>query len=459
MILLILFVSSQTLELISLNQFTAEMDPPSFTFVTEVGTAGMSKTAAKQMRSHITKTNFAKRRARLAKTKKDTKHKIARQPNPNNDDYKIITEVSGNGSGSPSPEPLSRQTNADGYDRVFAYLSMQWSHIFLDGTHYPSSANEADWVSLLISEPALVESSMAVGLRHWSPRNDCQQIANEYSSKATETIIRRIGSGRATTDAMIAAVLTMAFGERLLSNDVAWNIHIDGAVQLVKERASRGTAALPPWVEDMLIKDVINDVFGFPRFYHKKLVDAAHSSKVSQYPSLVRIAGLCETLSRWLKDIGQSQTQPQSSDFIMERIVKPMHEVLSQARALRSGGTLILQASCIVIELIIYLAWGSPSVIDLTAVAGELKETICAVQFRPCCCSDLTCCHLMIGAMAAGEGSPTRTWFMDRLRIAWSGVKSRACSDAIGVLESNMTLCTSLGAQFQSLWVELDSQS
>lgn len=86
---------------------------------------------------------------------------------------------------------------------------MKWSLLFLDGSEYPGTAIEAAWISLLVSEPALVESSMAIGLRHWSPDMSYQQIACDFSSKATETIIQRIGSGRCATDAVLAAVLTM----------------------------------------------------------------------------------------------------------------------------------------------------------------------------------------------------------------------------------------------------------
>lgn len=97
---------------------------------------------------------------------------------------------------------------------------------------------------------------MAFALRHWSPRKNYQEIACDFSSKATETIIQRIGAGRGFTDAVLAAVLTLAFGERIVHNHVAWNIHIDGAVQLVSERASQGLPALSPLLEHLLIKCV-----------------------------------------------------------------------------------------------------------------------------------------------------------------------------------------------------------
>ncbi|KAI1271090.1 hypothetical protein F5Y07DRAFT_393013 [Xylaria sp. FL0933] len=439
--------------MISLKQPSTEVNPLSFTFVTAVGTAELSETAAREMRSHVTRSNFAKRRARLSKTRAEKETTSACKVPLENVLQRIVTS----GSAPRSSQTLCQEARKDGYTR---YLSSKWSLLFLDGSEYPATANEATWISLLMSEPALVESSMAFGLRHWSPDSDYQQIACQYSSKATENIIQRIGSGRAATDAVVAAVLTMAFGERLVHNDLAWNIHIDGAVQMVNERIHQGLPALPPLLETILIVDTINDVFEFPRFYHRKFISTARTVQGARYSTLIRLADICEDLARWMRRVNTSRECPQSSSFIMEHIMQPMHDILSQTQALRAGTDATLRASCIAVELIIYLSWGSPNgAVDLTTVASELKEAIYASQFRPCCYSDLTSCQLMIGAMAADEGSPVRAWFIGRLKGAWRVVKSRGCSDVMDILERNMRFKTSLNTRFKSLWMELDSQS
>ncbi|KAI0487788.1 hypothetical protein F4859DRAFT_466185 [Xylaria cf. heliscus] len=431
------------------------MDPPRFTFVTTVGTAGLSETAAKQMRSHVTKCNFAKRRARVARPRKEAANKSSRQLSPGRPKQSIVTSESGPGASQTS----SQQAREDDYTRIYSQLSLNWSLLFMDGTKYPGTANEAAWIGILVSEPALVQSSMAIGLRNWSPDKNNQQIACDFSSKATESIIQRIRSGRVTTDAVLAAVLTMAFGERLVHNNQAWNIHMDGAAQLVYERISQGLPALSPWLEDLFIKETINDVFGFSRYYHKKLVIAACTAHDFKCSPLIRMATLCENLACWMEGVNTSRKHPQKSDFIMEHIMQPMYDMLSEARAIRVNGSPTLQASCITVELIIYLSWSSsPEAINLNAVASELKEATCASQFRPCYYFDLTCCQLMIGAIAADEGSPTRAWFMDRLKSAWRIVKSRGCNNAMDILERNMTFKTGLKAQFKSLWIELDRQ-
>ncbi|KAI1172786.1 hypothetical protein F4777DRAFT_581549 [Nemania sp. FL0916] len=427
------------------------MHEPRFTFVTAVGTAGLSETAAKQMRSHVTKSNFAKRRERLSRTRKEE---------PNDSSLQLSSElriVTTRGRPGPSQIPFHQPQT----DLCARFLSSKWSLLFLDGSKYPATASEAAWIRLLISEPALVESSMAFALRHWSTIKDSQRIADDITSQAMENIIQRIRTGQGATDAVLAAALTMAFGERLLHNNRAWSIHIDGAVQVVNVRISRGLPTLSPWLEDILTSDIINDVFGFPRFYHKKFINATRTSPEVRWSSLIRLADLCENLVRWMQGIEASRDHPQTSSFLMEHVMRPMHDILSEARDIRADGKPAVIASCIAIELIVCLSW-TPlpgASINLTAVANELKDAIYASSFRPCYYFDLTSYQLMIGAVAADEGSLTRTWFTNKMGNAWRSVKSRGYNDIMGLMQRNLVSTTSLKTQLKSLWRELDCQS
>jgi hypothetical protein len=132
-------------------------------------------------------------------------------------------------------------------------VSKTWSLVFLNGDAYPSNRFESAWVHLLVSEPALYESSMAVGFRYWSPDASTQQKANWHWSRALNVIVERINSGQAFSDAVLAAVASMAFGERLMKNHLAWEIHMDGLSQLVKVRQEQGIRGLPRWFADLLI--------------------------------------------------------------------------------------------------------------------------------------------------------------------------------------------------------------
>lgn len=123
----------------------------------------------------------------------------------------------------------------------------------MEGQTYPRSPDEAAWLELLASEPALFESSMAIGMRHWSPDVTCQLEAQIHWSRAANAIIERISSGCADSVAVLVAVATMAFGERLAGNIVTWGVHVDGLTHLLKQRLAQGHMTLSIWIYRIMI--------------------------------------------------------------------------------------------------------------------------------------------------------------------------------------------------------------
>lgn len=94
---------------------------------------------------------------------------------------------------------------------------------------------------------------MAIGMRHWSPDMVYQEKAVAHSCKAVHIIIQRIKSERAHTDAVLGAVLSMIIGERLMHNDLVWNVHVDGLANLIAERRSHSKCHLPAILRNFLI--------------------------------------------------------------------------------------------------------------------------------------------------------------------------------------------------------------
>ena len=132
-------------------------------------------------------------------------------------------------------------------------VSKFWSLVFLDGSSYPSTPGEEAWLQMLVSDTALAEISIALGLGYWSQDASCQEKALMHSCKATHVVIQRIQSETAHTGAVIGAVLSMAIGERLVHNDITWNIHIGGLANLIIKRRSRGICDLPEVLYNFLI--------------------------------------------------------------------------------------------------------------------------------------------------------------------------------------------------------------
>lgn len=122
---------------------------------------------------------------------------------------------------------------------------------------YPEKPNDTAWIEFLVSEPALFESIIAIGIRHRSSDILFQQLAEVHASKAFNAVIQRIDSGKAYTDSVLGAVLTMALGERLMHNDLVWYIHMQGLAQLIQQRYSQGASALPLWFRNLILLSVI----------------------------------------------------------------------------------------------------------------------------------------------------------------------------------------------------------
>lgn len=140
--------------------------------------------------------------------------------------------------------------------RLLKTVSTYWSLAFLDDRGFPRNPSEVAWFGLFISEPALIEASMAICERHWYPDTLYKWRSEIHRNAAFNIVIERIQSRQAQTDGVLGAVLTMAFGERLVGNDLAWNVHIDGLAQIIKDRHSRGIFVLPPWFSSLLVLSV-----------------------------------------------------------------------------------------------------------------------------------------------------------------------------------------------------------
>ncbi|KAI0121386.1 hypothetical protein BJ170DRAFT_644657 [Xylariales sp. AK1849] len=421
------------------------MNSSNFTFLNATGAPELSQLAAKQMRAHVTRTNFAKRRQRIAET--GTSERKAKGAAARGKGQEPLTRSELTALALPL---MIQPTDACRYAH---FLSRFWSLLFLDGSDYPGNPDEASWIALVVSEPALIESSVAVSVRHWSPALGYQYMAEYHSSRANNIIIQRITSGRAHTDAVLGAVVNMAFGERLRHNDHAWNIHIDGLARLIKERRSQGATDLPQWFCDLLVLDSVNDVLQFPRIYHEKIIKA-----VSTYgdKGIFEVASICAKLVQLQRSIKTYRKGQVDSDFVSEEIEEPFHRLLYQARALRLVNNPPFQATSLALELVLYLSWHPQPGVDLTPVADELKAALRAIPMRPCSLSALTSCLIMIGAIAADKGSVTRAWFVSELKSAVLTLQSRGCDNPLEILEKGFTSDSDLLTYFRALWKELD---
>lgn len=156
-------------------------------------------------------------------------------------------------------------------------MARYWSLAFLEDRGSPRNGSEVVWFGLFLAEPALIEVSLAICERHWSPDAISTWKAAKHWDAAFNIVIERIRSEQAHSDGVLGAVYTMAFGERLAGNELAWNVHIDGIAQLISNRHARGITVLPSWFSGLLILFV---------------------SPLCPYRALLTVKGLCKCDSR-----------------------------------------------------------------------------------------------------------------------------------------------------------------
>lgn len=241
------------------------MAATSFTFLNTTDAPGLSRQAAKVVRGHITKTNFAKRRQRKAETRaKETRSSAAKEPrdavvelvsreaaeyiNPNRGERALVKLGNTYNRDLRETAPLLY-----GNEVLRKPVPRLLSLFYPDTTKSLETKQEIAWFHFHASEPALLEATLAVAERYWSPDPTTQLSAQLHWNRAADIVIQHIQSDKAQSDAVLAAVLTMAFGERLAHNDDAWTIHINGLVHMIQERHSRGIFSMPPWFMHLII--------------------------------------------------------------------------------------------------------------------------------------------------------------------------------------------------------------
>ncbi|KAF3025614.1 hypothetical protein E8E14_012738 [Neopestalotiopsis sp. 37M] len=216
----------------------------------------------------------------------------------------------------------------------------------------------------------------------------------------------------------------MAFGERLVQNNAAWKVHIDGLTEMLNQRYERGERFLPPWLYEMVISDATNYVLGFPRWYHPQLAQV-----ICKYglPAISDIEKMCSALVEVLKSIDEVQAAlPSQTSGLKElEIDRRVRDILRQARALRANDTPCVCITATTVELILSLSWPQHDLaVEGAATAEEMRQALGRFCVRPCCYADLTSGYLMIGAIAADEGSETRQWFISRLKDSLASVRA-----------------------------------
>ncbi|KAL4783807.1 hypothetical protein BJX76DRAFT_348264 [Aspergillus varians] len=415
------------------------MESSELTFLNTTG-ASLSAPAARRMRAHITRTNFAKRRQQMIGTEAEKESNVRRRPKQKGAREERKTES----ALALLPVPLSPSDNAAAFEKILELM-------FIEGRRAPQGTAEVDWFNLIASEPALVEATLAVAVRQWSPENEWQSKADHHSYTAVSLIKQRISSINTRPDGVIGAVITMAVGAALECDDNAWTIHMDGLAMIINDRESRDPLTLPSQYIDLVIHDTINGIFGFPRLWHPSIV---HALRGYYDGRITQLAVICDRVVELRSVIDAHHQHPLDVTAIAQEIEEPLARLHYETRALRAPDNLHIDAAARAVELTLYLLWPSQSGAHMTLLAGELKDVMSQFPIKPCPIIDLTAFQLMVGAVAADEGSVVRSWFLGRILGAVRWMQGRGWDDPLCVLKKRFQGEADVGLTglFKAFW-------
>ncbi|KAG9258715.1 uncharacterized protein F5Z01DRAFT_215342 [Emericellopsis atlantica] len=424
------------------------MAPEGFVFLNTTGAPSLSKRAAKRVRGHVTKTNFANRRQRKAEADADKRDKSTREAQKLNSPCSLRTQL----SSSSLAMALSIATSRADKQHAAELLNEFWSVIFLHDRVLPGGENDQLWLDTMASEPAFVEATMAAAVRYWSPDLACKLRSEMHLHKATAMVISRVSSDDTYSDGFFGAVLTMALGERMVRNDAAWEIHMNGLVQTIKARQARGMASLPALFTDLMILDTVNDVIGFPRVYHPKLVELLEDHAdgiITTTSALAYRVVLLRGMVHLHRQNGYRRDE-------VEAIAEVSEIIQQRTLVLEAHSNPYVRCTTKANRLLSTLSW--PLEVDESAcasLADELKAEMESLPGRSCLYMDLTSCQIIVGAIASAPGSASRAWFIDKLSRGVRGMQRRGWNNAYELLETALGNDEDLLERFATLWAEI----
>ncbi|EXM16709.1 hypothetical protein FOTG_15040 [Fusarium oxysporum f. sp. vasinfectum 25433] len=373
---------------------------PSFTFVNVSNAPGLGPKEAKQMRGHITKTNFAKRRQRLGKPK--NKGNTASPSSPSSA-LTALGERQLRHALEPVADSLLVRMIEPTYSPVECLLCEYRALIFPAGLGSPGSNREADWIALLHSEPALVEASMAIAIRH-SPRLQRTQGIREASvrkGRAIKMINERLDTPLGLTDG-------------LLESDVkARDVHIQGLAQMIKVRRSLGNTAIPSWFGDFILYDSIGHTILSASYSNLPLIDALRNEDDPKQMDVAAIRSDANDLRQLIDNYHASTTLKRDTAAIIRYEV---HRLQLKVDTLLGSQEHYIRSLHDSLQLFLSLLWPIEERQSLDIKAENLKYALLQPHIRLCSSMQLLVWQLFVGAAAAEPASEVRSWYVIRLR-------------------------------------------
>ncbi|KAF4445747.1 hypothetical protein FALBO_17149 [Fusarium albosuccineum] len=432
-----------------------------FTFLNTSHAPSLGAVEAKKMRSHITRTNFARRRQRFAKERQKLHAAQSRHSG-----LQVLPEArlqhtsdALEESAWPDLDPTCDRpfsTMSDYPNSSVAYLLHEFRPIiFPAGTGTPGSDRETVWVNLLLSEPALIEASMSIGLKYFPKwRNAWGVHAGDiHKIRAIKMINSSLGTAAGLTDGILGAVFTLTYAERLANNDAAVEVHTQGLAQMIRLRRSSGNNPFPTWFSDFLLHDSIGQSISSQNDSHNKLMQALRNEDHPTSMDVSRISDGLDHLRRTINDYHASPNPPALVRLNIEYQVECLQLDVEVLLASEEHHVRTLRCA---FRLFLLLMWPSKPNGTIQTLADELRYALTEPHIRLCSSMALTIWEFFVGALAAEAPGETRSWFIDRLGDIFKPRHATEWRHVVDILSKAFMPPECLLEKCRVVWQEVD---
>uniref|UniRef100_A0A0B7KMJ6 Uncharacterized protein n=1 Tax=Bionectria ochroleuca TaxID=29856 RepID=A0A0B7KMJ6_BIOOC len=350
------------------------------TFLNTTDAPRLSSTNAREARAHVTKINFKQRRQRLAierlKRRKESTT-VAQERTGSIEDACVA------GFKEPSISPQVFCLPADPDQSIRFLLHEFRPLVFPAQTGAASSPSEFEWITLLRSEPALVEACMYVALEHW-PSGPCweqKRQAAVHLCKTLNMVNSRLNSGQGLSDGVIGAVFVLTFGERLSKNEATLEIHLNGLSKMVNQRREQGLYKIPSWFLDLLLYDSVQEVIPSTPVRKERIVAALRKRDVRTLGAISHISHKIHQIRQNIEDLVSYPSSFSSATGDIEGTISSVQEEL---RPLFNSSVAYIASVSRAISLFLLLSWPSTRFVDHASCAKHLQDALSEPRVTLC---------------------------------------------------------------------------
>ncbi|KAF5244615.1 hypothetical protein FAUST_2131 [Fusarium austroamericanum] len=418
------------------------MSPLPFTFVNVSNAPGLGPKERREMRGHVTQTNFAKRRQRLAKARDHGKPDTVERNLALSRSYNQPGQMSGDNVTVLDPRCDRLLTNAVNSAwspiayRMVAMLYTFRPFIFPAGTAGPGSSREAEWITLLQSEPALVEASTSIALSHCTGQKDDVTFRQAvlHKGRAIKRINQKLSSPSGLTDGVLSAVFTLTYAALLESDSKARDAHIQGLAQMIRYDT------IPIHDTERDLTDPVSDSLGqallTSNYSNQPLIQALQNQNDPNATDIEiishRINGLCLLIDAYHESSSPGPDSAHAIGLEVERLQLEIHTLLGSHEN-------YVHSLHDALQLYLLLLWPVKEPDHLHGLAEGLRHALLQPHMRLCASMELVVWQLFVGATAAEPSSEVRSWFITRLREVSCSMTGLGQGVVIGTLTHAFT--------------------